>query len=187
MTENTPDYDNFRDENIKTIFDCWNEVIKHFFDTKGRTTRYEYWSFLTVTTFIFLLAVIVGSLFGFYKIITEIFAIYFLAPVTCSSVRRLHDAGLSGYLIIPETILMIVTLCYWEFSTDFTILPIFLLLCYTSYLYTLLASSAQQNDNDYGQQISEAKIYNQDSIVFIYFMTATLIIMWIIFFVYALI
>ena len=91
MTEEIENNGVTEQESTKTIFDCWNEAIRRFFDVKGRTTRYEFWAFQTVSLFIFILASLVGLVFGYYKIIFELFALYFLAPATTVSVRRLHD------------------------------------------------------------------------------------------------
>lgn len=168
-------------ENTKTIFDCWNEAIRRFFDVKGRTTRYEFWAFQTVSLFIFILASLIGLVFGYYKIIFELFALYFLAPATTVSVRRLHDLGMSGKWAIPAVVLAFIMLVCWEFEADFVIVALFLLLCYISYLYYILSFAADDGDNSYGKKVTEPEIYNQDSKVFVMFMAAFLSVLWIIF------
>ncbi|MBQ8481237.1 MAG: DUF805 domain-containing protein [Alphaproteobacteria bacterium] len=167
-------------ENMKTIFDCWTDAIKHFFDIRGRTTRYEFWAFQTVSLFIFISASLIGFCFDLYKIVFEIYAVYFLAPATAISIRRLHDMGLSGKWAVPAFILAVIMLISWELGTDFVFLPLFLLLCYISYLYWLLSDDSD-NNNIYGNKIDEPEIYNQDSKVFIIFMALFLSALWIIF------
>lgn len=181
MTPQTTEKETFKEENIKTIFECWNEVINRFFQINGRTTRYEFWSFQTVSSFIFILAALIGLIFGHYKIVFELYALYFLVPFASSATRRLHDAGRSGYWVLPELILAPLVLICWEISVGFLILPVFLLLSYTTYLYTLLAEDGDLGANEYGEKIAEPRIYNQDSKVFIGFMVVVLSILWIIF------
>lgn len=165
----------------KTIFNCWSEAIRRFFDLKGRTTRYEFWAFQTVSLSIFILAALFGFILGSYKIIFEIYLLYFLAPATTVSVRRLHDIGLSGWWTIPALIFAIIMLVCWEINTDFVILSVFLLLSYMSYLYYILSEQGYPQDNEYGIRVFEPEIYNQDSKVFIIFMATFLGVLWVFF------
>lgn len=168
-------------ENTKTIFDCWREAIGRFFDTKGRTTRYEFWAFQTVSLFIFILAAVIGFIFGYYKVIFEVYALYFLAPAATVSIRRLHDIGISGKWVIPIVILAIIMLVCWEIDADCTVLPTFLLLCAMSYLYYVLNEKGENNNNVYGAKISEPLICDDDSRVFAIFMAVFLGALWIVF------
>jgi len=165
----------------KTIFYCWSDAIKRFFDINGRTTRYEFWAFQTVSLFIFILAALIGSIFGYYKIIFEIYTLYFLVPATTVSIRRFHDLGMSGLWVTPAFIFGATMLICWELSLSFTLLPLFLLLCYMTYMYWLLSHNGESTDNIYGPKIPEPIICNQDSKVFITFMTVFLYVLWIIF------
>ena len=186
MNEEIQNSEIIEQENMKTIFDCWTDAIKRFFDINGRTTRYEFWAFQTVSLFIFILAALIGFCFGLYKIVFEIYALYFLAPATTISIRRLHDMGLSGKWAVPALVLAIIMLISWEIGTDFTFLPLFLLLCYISYLYSMLSDNGDREDNIYGKKVVEPEIYNQDSRVFIIFMALFLSALWIIFLIKAL-
>lgn len=181
MTEEIENNGVTEQESTKTIFDCWNEAIRRFFDVKGRTTRYEFWAFQTVSLFIFILASLVGLVFGYYKIIFELFALYFLAPATTVSVRRLHDLGLSGKWAVPAVVFALAMLLCWELNSNLVIIALFLLLCYISYLYYVLSFAAEEGDNIYGKKVTEPEIYNQDSKVFVMFMAAFLSVLWIIF------
>ena len=165
----------------KTIFNCWSDAIKRFFDIQGRTTRYEFWAFQTVSLLIFIIAAVIGFVFGYYKIIFEIYTLYFLVPATTVSIRRFHDIGMTGLWVTPAFIFGATMLICWELSLSFTLLPLFLLLCYMSYMYWLLSQNGENTDNTYGSKIDEPAICNQDSKVFITFMTVFLCILWIIF------
>ncbi|MBR1601120.1 MAG: DUF805 domain-containing protein [Alphaproteobacteria bacterium] len=171
---------------MKTIFNCWSDAIKRFVDINGRTTRYEFWAFQTVSLLIFILAALIGFCFDLYKVVFEIYALYFLVPATTISIRRLHDMGLSGKWAIPAVILAVIMLISWETDTDFTFLPLFLLLCYISYLYQILSNDGEKEDNIYGRKVAEPDIYNQDSKVFIVFMALFMSVLWIFFLIRAL-
>lgn len=181
MTTELQNEDVLGAENTKTIFDCWREAIGRFFDVKGRTTRYEFWAFQTVSLFIFILASVIGFIFGYYKVIFEVYALYFLAPAATVSARRLHDIGISGKWIIPVVVLAVIMLFCWEIDADCTILPTFLLLCAMSYLYYVLSDKGETADNIYGVKVSEPSICDEDSKVFVIFMAAFLSVLWIIF------
>lgn len=181
MTSEHPNTSQIQQENSKTIFNCWSEAIKRFFDFSGRTTRYEFWAFQTVSLFIFVLAALIGFIFDAYKIVFEIYALYFLAPAVSVSVRRLHDINLSGRWIAPVVFFALLTFGCWEFEAVFTILPTFLLLLCISYLYWALGEDGEPGDNIYGEKVREPAVYNQDSKVFITFMIVFLAVLWLIF------
>ncbi len=172
-----------QDENMKSIFDCWNEALRRFFDISGRTTRYEFWAFQTVSLFIFLLAALVGFIFNASQIVFEIFALYFLAPATTISVRRLHDLGQSGWWAAPIAGCGLMLLLNSEFGLINEIMAVFVTLAYMSYLYWLLSAEGDEGENIYGPCVHEPKIYDQDSRVFIIFMIVFLVGLWLTFFI----
>ena len=172
-----------QDENMKSIFDCWSEALRRFFDINGRTTRYEFWAFQTVSLFIFLLATLVGFIFNAYHIVFEIFALYFLAPATTVSIRRLHDLGQSGWWASPIAGCGLLLLLNSEFGILNSIMTVFITLSYMSYLYWLLSTEGDDGENTYGPKVREPEIYNQDSRVFITFMIVFLVGLWLTFFI----
>lgn len=183
MTENSHGLIHSESDNneMKSIFDCWREALRKFFDTSGRTTRYEFWAFQTVSLFIFLLAAFIGFVFDTYQIVFEIFALYFLAPAVAISIRRLHDIGLAGHWALPMAVFGVFLLLNSELNwTDMT-LPIFFSMVYMSYLYWILSADGDKEANIYGARVHEPQIYNTDSRVFMIFMTVFLCVLWLIF------
>ena len=178
---NSTSQNDINSKNVKTIFTCWTEAIRRFFDINGRTTRYEFWAFQTVSLLIFVAAAFVGLIFGIYKIIFEIYTLYFLIPATTISVRRLHDLGQSGKLVIPAVIFALLMLISWEMNWNGLLIFMFLCLSYMTYLYAILTAAGSEQINIYGSPVKEAKIYTQDSQVFIFFMAAFLVVLWLIF------
>lgn len=181
--QNAQFYTQLQDENMKSIFDCWSEALRRFFDVKGRTTRYEFWAFQTVSLFIFLLAALIGFVFNAYQVVFEIFALYFLAPATTISIRRLHDLGQSGWWAAPIVGCGFMLLFNSECDLVNSIMLSFITLSYMSYLYWLLSAEGDEGENIYGPCVYEPKIYDQDSRVFIIFMIVFLVGLWLTFFI----
>jgi uncharacterized membrane protein YhaH (DUF805 family) len=79
---------------------------KHFADFNGRARREEYWMFLLINTLIsgvlFMLDIFIGLSsnglgFGFFSIA---FALAVIIPNYAVAVRRLHDVGKSGWMLL---------------------------------------------------------------------------------------
>lgn len=94
---------------IKNYIKAWKKAT----DYKGRASRSEYWHFILVHILIFF---VVGFLEGFFSVVLgfgesnnfegSILAVLYvyatLLPVTCLSIRRVHDSNKSfGYIFIP--------------------------------------------------------------------------------------
>jgi len=73
------------------------DAISRYADFSGTSTRSQYWLFfLGANLATFLAALIGGALVG------NVLSIYFILPNLSAGVRRLHDAGKSGwYLLFP--------------------------------------------------------------------------------------
>lgn len=96
------------------------DETRRSFDLKGRTARAGYLAFLFCTTVLFALslAICVKALPEEY-VVTGMFvttAIFYL-PVTAAGVRRLHDVGKCGNLMLdplkPIAALYVVMLLFW--------------------------------------------------------------------------
>ena len=166
----------------KSIFTCWDAAIHRIFDLKGRTSRYEFWAFNSVSLVIFLFCVWAGWILDEPKMVLDIFALYFLLPATSAGVRRLHDLGMSGWWIAPMVILVPALLICWNFEIhDYNGFLVFGTLVYGSFLYWILSSTGEPHFNKYGFEVKEATVYNLDSRAFICFMTTFLFGLWAIF------
>ncbi|WP_019962408.1 DUF805 domain-containing protein [Woodsholea maritima] len=94
----------------------WHSLSRGYFDFKGRARRLEFWTFLLVDLLIYF--AIIGAMVylsiieqagqsgqsvnAIKSILVLLFFIYFVAffiPRLAVSVRRLHDVGLTGWLI----------------------------------------------------------------------------------------
>lgn len=166
----------------KNILSCWNEALHMMFTYNGRTSRYDFWAFQSVSLVIFLLLALGGYFFGEPKIVVNIFAFYFLLSATSISIRRLHDLSLSGFWYLPLFILSLIVLGMWNF--DSTTSLYFLLsatLVYGSFLLWIMCGRGTTDANKYGNAVNEPVENNLDSRAFICFISAFLIGLWLIF------
>ncbi len=83
--------------NINDFWNCYLSGWRQYFDFSGRAHRQEFWMFMAVHFILSLLAITldIWMLSGwfldlFYSIVT-------LCPMLAIIVRRLHDAGHSGW------------------------------------------------------------------------------------------
>ena len=82
------------------------KVLRQFSDFKGRARRKEYWMFTLINAIVALIAVTLDNVLGLANedfLIGPIYMLYVLAmllPSLAVSVRRLHDIGKSGWMML---------------------------------------------------------------------------------------
>ena len=82
------------------------KVLRQFSDFKGRARRKEYWMFTLINAIVALIAVSLDNVLGLANedfLIGPIYMLYVLAmllPSLAVSVRRLHDIGKSGWMVL---------------------------------------------------------------------------------------
>ena len=73
------------------IYECgvlyWDTISRRYFDFSGRASRFEYWSFLFITLWLY------ATSFGFL-------GLFIIIPLLAVSVRRMHDINRSGWWIL---------------------------------------------------------------------------------------
>jgi len=85
-------------------------ALKKYTVFSGRSRRSEYWYFVLFSFLFSMVAGVLDSILGTEKIIGSyglIFSIYYLAIITPSiavGVRRLHDIGKSGWMLLLSLI-----------------------------------------------------------------------------------
>lgn len=165
----------------KSMLKCWADALTRLTDFGGRTTRYEFWAFQSVSLVIFLLLALIGHFLSEPKMVIDIFALYFLLPASSSATRRLHDIAMSGWWILPAVALALATLICWNLEVHNMILLLFMILVYGTYLLNLLRQKSDDADNKYGPVILENKKYDLESRSFVSFITTFMIGLWAIF------
>ncbi len=84
-------------------------VKEHYADFKGRARRKEYWMFALVNVIITIVLAIIGALIKF-PLIQTIYGLLVLVPGIAVGVRRLHDVGKSGWMLLLALIPLFGTL-----------------------------------------------------------------------------
>lgn len=82
------------------------KVVKQYVDFSGRARRKEYWMFILFYTLFAVIAAALDNLFGIaipkagYGPIYGILALALFLPNLGVTVRRLHDTGRSGWMLL---------------------------------------------------------------------------------------
>lgn len=87
-------------ESIKTC------LTKKYFTVSGRATRAEYWWFQLFILLILIGFVLTGILIkhDIVFFILGVFYLFMVCPLFCVQIRRLHDVGHSGWLVLLSLI-----------------------------------------------------------------------------------
>ena len=110
------------------------KVLKQYVDFKGRARRKEYWMFFLFNMIFAIVAMVLDNVLGLasptvgYGIIYGIYAVATLLPSLAVGVRRLHDVGKSGWMVLIALIPLIGSI----------------------WLIVLLAKNGDTGENKYG-------------------------------------
>ena len=86
------------------------KVLEQYADFNGRARRKEYWMFTLFHIIFAIIAAILDSLISLpigdsiNSLITGLYLVAILIPSLAVSVRRLHDIGISGWMILVALI-----------------------------------------------------------------------------------
>lgn len=76
------------------------DVLKKYAVFEGRARRQEYWMFVLINIIIMGLLGAAERMLGSSGILANLYSLAILVPVLAVSVRRLHDTGRSGWLLL---------------------------------------------------------------------------------------
>jgi uncharacterized membrane protein YhaH (DUF805 family) len=119
------------------------KVLRQFTDFEGRARRMEYWMFTLVNAVFILIAMSLDNILGLageFYMIGPIYVLYVLAmllPSLAVGVRRLHDIGKSGWMMLISFIPLIGGI----------------------WLLILFVSDSQPGENEYGLNPKEEAEY----------------------------
>lgn len=86
------------------------KVLKNYLQFTGRASRQEYWMFVLFNMIFVMVAVVLDNLFGStigelpYGVVYFVYAFAIMLPSIAVSIRRLHDIGKSGFMILVSFI-----------------------------------------------------------------------------------
>ncbi len=119
--------------------DWYLKVIKQYADFSGRARRKEYWMFVLFNMIFAIVAMILDNVLGIaidglgYGPLYGIYALAVIIPGLAVGVRRLHDVGKSGWMILVALIPLIGSI----------------------WLLVLFVTDGEQGENEYGQNPKE--------------------------------
>ncbi|WHX47863.1 DUF805 domain-containing protein [Paenibacillus woosongensis] len=93
------------------------KVLKNYVGFEGRARRKEYWMFILFNMIASLVLGFIGGLIGLDTILSYIYSLAVLLPSLAVAIRRLHDTGRSGWMILLSfiplvgAIILIVFMC----------------------------------------------------------------------------
>lgn len=88
------------------VMNWYLKALKQYADFKGRSRRKEYWMFLLVNMMVAFILIVLDNLLGLASETLgygPLYGVYLLAtilPGLALSVRRLHDIGKSGWMLL---------------------------------------------------------------------------------------
>jgi uncharacterized membrane protein YhaH (DUF805 family) len=104
------------------------KVLKQYADFNGRARRQEFWMFVLFNIIFSMVAGALDAVFGSWGAIGGLYGLFVLIPGLAVSVRRLHDTGKSGWMLLIALIPLIGTI----------------------WLIVLLATDSTPGNNQYG-------------------------------------
>jgi uncharacterized membrane protein YhaH (DUF805 family) len=118
------------------------KVLKQYADFNGRARRKEYWMFVLFNMIFAIVAMILDNILGIaiegvgYGPLYGLYALAVLIPGLAVGVRRLHDVGKSGWMILLALIPLIGAI----------------------WLIVLMVTDSNPGENQYGQNPKEVTV-----------------------------
>ena len=121
---------------VKQIIENFRRILTdHYADFHGRTARAEFWHYILVYLVISILLDILGI-----RLLSTVVGLALLVPTLAITVRRLHDVGKSGWLVLIPIVPTFLTLSLfylsWLLGVIFALATV-LCSAYLIYLYVL--------------------------------------------------
>ncbi len=111
-------------------------VLKKYAVFKGRATRAEYWYFSLFNIIIAVLISIISSIIkNNFNLLLILYILLTLIPSIAVSIRRLHDIGKSGWMILISWIPLVGTI----------------------WIFVLMMTDSNAGENKYGPNPKELK------------------------------
>lgn len=118
------------------------KVLKQYADFSGRARRKEYWMFVLFNMIFAIVAMILDNVLGIamegigYGPLYGLYVLAMLIPGLAVAVRRLHDVGKSGWMILIALIPLIGSI----------------------WLLVLMVTDSNAGENQYGQNPKEVTV-----------------------------
>lgn len=138
------------------------KVLNQYFDFSGRARRMEYWMFTLVNALISFGVGIFDSIIGANEILGTVYSLAIFIPGMAVTVRRLHDVGKSGWLMLVPFVAIVLTFALGFIFLDLSdstsestllvfIFGLFGFIALASFIWiTVLLFTDSKPDNKYG-------------------------------------
>ena len=106
---------NNKDESQYSMIDWFVKCLKNYANFSGRARRKEYWFFVLMQFIILMIAMILDSiLFSGPSFFYSVVALGLFIPSLAAGVRRMHDTGRSGWLLLISLIPLVgLLVIFW--------------------------------------------------------------------------
>jgi uncharacterized membrane protein YhaH (DUF805 family) len=132
---------------VKQLFENFKTVVtQHYADFNGRASRAVFWQYTLVYTVVFALLFWVLGL----RLIANLLSLALLLPSLGVSVRRLHDIGKSGWLVLLPVIPWFLTAAFMFVFWPLTIVSGLAGLICVGYLIYLYTQPGVAGSNEFG-------------------------------------
>lgn len=97
-------------EESNNVMNWYIKVLQNYSNFKGRARRTEFWMFALTNAIFILCAIFVDNVTELtfdnmdYGIITTLYWLFIFIPSLAVAVRRLHDTGKSGWMLLVSLI-----------------------------------------------------------------------------------
>lgn len=118
------------------LVENYKKVLKDYSNFSGRSGRYEYWNFFLANFIImFVFSLISRALGDENNTLSSIYNLVVLLPGLAVGIRRLHDIGKSGWMLLVSLIPLIGFI----------------------WILILMVKAGDPNENEYGPAVMAAK------------------------------
>ena len=175
------------------------KVLKQYADFKGRARRKEYWMFslfsLIIGVIITLIEIITGTFNYLVNIgpLSALFSLLIFIPSISVNVRRLHDVGKSGWIIILPSFLFFITILFFGLIKERIDLFLIIPLAGSIWYLILMFRDSVPGSNQYGEnpknieEESGLRNYKEESDLLYNIVMSSLFALFIAFSIYALV
>lgn len=83
------------------IVDYWKKVVlENYAQFEGRARRSEYWWFVLANFCIAFVLYLLGEAMSLFTVVAALYSLAVLIPGIAVAIRRLHDTGKSGWMLL---------------------------------------------------------------------------------------
>lgn len=143
----------------RNVFKSYGDCFKKYFQMKGRSTRFEYWSFVLVNLLINVFLSILEASESGLAALSLLYSLAAFIPGITVQVRRLHDINRSGWWLFGYVAVAFCFGFYLGWSEDGgndSVVGVFALafIVATIVMLVWMCTKSDEKANDYGEPMA---------------------------------